>query len=108
MMVIDFGAADFWKCIALGREPITTGCSEVTFEFITGGADGTSKAGRLGDFVQHFFHRAKLSKAKRNAMPIMAAGDENNQWADWKGFVIAQAFFNNSLASKLPGMVVLS
>jgi hypothetical protein len=77
MIVIDFGAADFWKFI-FGCGPRTAGCTE-TPGLTAGGADGAGRAGCVSGFVQHFFHMVELSKETIKAIPFIAAGEENTQ-----------------------------
>jgi len=42
-----------------------------------------------------------------STIPIIAAGEENNQWCDWKGSFKASNRWSSSLASKVPDMVDL-
>ena len=77
MMVILFGAGKYLK-FKLGCGIITAGCKG-TCGLTAGGAEGAGRAGFVFDFVQHFFHMAKLCKQISKAKPIIVAGEEVTQ-----------------------------
>ena len=83
MMVIVFGAGKFLKfklgcgtTACLGA--IIAGC-EGNCGLTAGGAEGAGRAGCMFEFVQHFFHMAKLSKQLSKTKPIIVAGEEITQ-----------------------------
>jgi hypothetical protein len=47
----------------------------------------------------------KYTRAISSKIAIMAAGEENNQWCDWKGLLRDSNRCNSSLASKVPEIV---
>jgi len=61
----------FLKFNEAGCFPRDVGCVGAAAEFWEVGANGIGNAGRSNGFVQHFFHKAKIS-----TIPIIAAGDE--------------------------------
>ena len=57
------------------------------------------------DFGQRFLYTTNDTRAMRITVPIIPAGDENNQWCDWKGLFKESKRCRSSLASKVPEMV---
>jgi len=78
MIVIYLGAADLLKLSAAN-------CMPMLDRLGAGGADGPGSTGVCGEgFAQNFFHRGNKIKPSKSTIPIIAAGDENNQCKDWK------------------------
>jgi len=101
-MVIVLGTADLLKFIGVGWMPLF----DCRFGGGSSGAEGAGKSGVYGDgFAQHFLHRANIITPKMRTIPIMAVGDENSQWVDWKGLSSSSNLWSNSLAWNDPVMV---
>ncbi len=73
------GAADFLTLIVVGWD------ETIKFEGTARFEEVWVTDGSVVDFVQKFFQIVNVTILRIRVIPIMAAGDENNQWSELNG-----------------------